>query len=100
MFTLGSLLSLSVSLLYTSDTQTVTNVVTSSVQNPSHKMFDFSGYRISSYMRTPDGQLSFEIDKDGQRKTSMELWRLWGISLIRRHITTSLFTVGITGAIA
>ncbi|MGF1741465.1 assembly protein [Vibrio profundum] len=73
MFTLGSLLSLGVSLLYTSETNTVTNVMTSTVEKPNYQAFNFSGYRITSYMQTPDGQLSFEIDKDGQRKNSMEL---------------------------
>ncbi|CAH8189026.1 Zot domain-containing protein [Vibrio aestuarianus] len=71
MFILGSLLSFSILQLFSSEPDT--QVIQQIESDIKPENFDLSGYKIVSYMRAPNAPLYFELDKSGQRITSVQL---------------------------
>lgn len=71
MFILGSIISFSIMQFFSSEPDTqIIHQIDSDIKPES---FDFSGYKIVSYMRAPNAPLYFELDKSGQRITSVQL---------------------------
>ncbi|MFB9136825.1 zonular occludens toxin domain-containing protein [Vibrio olivae] len=70
-FSVGALISFGVGYL------TIPHLVDESdvqqVETIEPQSFDFSGYRIASYMKAPNQAVYFELDKAGKRVTSIEL---------------------------